>query len=130
MRESLKAIPKGSASSAVGVERESISTELESVPSQLERFATFMDEHGADEKRKGPPPLVSSEDAAYAWEQYRAVCLKLSRLPSRVEELANGTFAAAASPASSKTRARGAPGSGLSAAPPPFGKSMAGGEGR
>ena len=104
MKQALAGVPRSNPASAVGAERESIAGELENAPAQLERLATLLKGFG----KTGAPP----DELAAAWEQYRALSLKLTRLPVRLEELANGTFAAAVSPANSVaskgSKARGA----------------------
>ena len=68
LREALQAMPKGKDSS----ERDALASELEGVPSQLDRLSTLI------VPPDGKEP--SQEDAAHGWEQYRSLSLKLSRL--------------------------------------------------
>ena len=76
LREALGAMAR----LASAAERESLSSELEAIPAQLEGLgATLSPESGA---------MPSVEDASHGWEQYRNLSLKLSRLATRIEELA------------------------------------------
>ena len=102
MKQALAGVPRSNpASPWRSASRSQVS---ESAPAQLERLATLLKGFG----KTGAPP----DELAAAWEQYRALSLKLTRLPVRLEELANGTFAAAVSPANSVaskgSKARGA----------------------
>ena len=80
LREALQAIPSRGSQ---GSERESLVSELEAIPSQLEALAKMI------QPIDGQAP--STDDAALGWEQYRVLSLKLSRLATRVEELAAPT---------------------------------------
>ena len=93
LREALQAMPKGKDSS----EGDALASELEGVPSQLDRLSTLI------VPPDGKEP--SQEDAAHGWEQYRSLSLKLSRLANKIEELATATAAKQAGKTSFKKKA-------------------------
>ena len=62
------------------MERDTLAKELEVILPQLKTLSLLI----------SPPSGMPSspEDASHGWEQYRALALKLSRLATRIEELA------------------------------------------
>lgn len=77
LREALAAMPR---LAHTDKEREALAADLEAVPAQLEALTETIS------PATGAPPSV--EDASNGWEQYRCLALKVTRLASRIDELA------------------------------------------
>jgi hypothetical protein len=124
LRESVLAIPRGNLSATGSAERESLLTELDAIPAQLEALSRFISPQGGADANGGAADggggigacatsgaqetQPTPEDTSHGWEQYRSLSLKVSRLAARVDECANDAVAASGmSMRKKQTKAKG-----------------------